>query len=131
MAKRTHRATACKLRPGAFTGTDRQRRFPRPVNPLCLYIPFQHIGKRDAIDVSIDRSPHATPESAGLASLRVVAFPLVIDACNRHARAFRCTQHIADADLQANEYNPVGSLYRYDPATKTAEKWEDNAVAIL
>lgn len=38
---------------------------------------------------------------------------------------------IADADLQANEYNPVGSLYRYDPATKTAEKWADNAVAIL
>lgn len=36
---------------------------------------------------------------------------------------------IADADLQANEYNPVGSLYRYDPATKTAEKWADNAVA--
>ena len=85
MAKRTHRASACKLRPGAFTGTDRQRRFARPVNPLCLYIPFQHIGKRDAIDVGIDRSPHAMPESAGLASLRVVAFPLVIDACNRHA----------------------------------------------
>lgn len=38
---------------------------------------------------------------------------------------------IADADLQANEYNPVGSLYRYDPTTKTAEKWADNAVAIL
>ena len=38
---------------------------------------------------------------------------------------------IADADLQANEYNPVGGLYRYDPATKTAEKWADNAVAIL
>ena len=38
---------------------------------------------------------------------------------------------IADADLQANEYNPVGSLYRYDPAAKTAEKWADNAVAIL
>lgn len=38
---------------------------------------------------------------------------------------------IADADLQVNEYNPVGSLYRYDPATKTAEKWADNAVAIL
>lgn len=38
---------------------------------------------------------------------------------------------IADADLQANEYNPVGSLYRYDPATKTAEKWAGNAVAIL
>ena len=38
---------------------------------------------------------------------------------------------IADVDLQANEYNPVGSLYRYDPATKTAEKWADNAVAIL
>lgn len=38
---------------------------------------------------------------------------------------------IADADLQANEYNPVGILYRYDPATKTAEKWADNAVAIL
>lgn len=38
---------------------------------------------------------------------------------------------IADANLQANEYNPVGSLYRYDPATKTAEKWADNAVAIL
>lgn len=38
---------------------------------------------------------------------------------------------IADADLQANEYNPVGSLYRYNPATKTAEKWADNAVAIL
>lgn len=38
---------------------------------------------------------------------------------------------IADADLQANEYNPVGSLYRYDSATKTAEKWADNAVAIL
>lgn len=38
---------------------------------------------------------------------------------------------IADADLQANEHNPVGSLYRYDPATKTAEKWADNAVAIL
>ena len=38
---------------------------------------------------------------------------------------------IADADLQANEYTPVGSLYRYDPATKTAEKWADNAVAIL
>lgn len=38
---------------------------------------------------------------------------------------------IADADLQANEYNPVGSLYQYDPATKTAEKWADNAVAIL
>lgn len=38
---------------------------------------------------------------------------------------------IADADLQANEYNPVGSLYRYDPATKTAEKWADNTVAIL
>lgn len=38
---------------------------------------------------------------------------------------------IADADLQANEYNPVGSLYRYDPATKTAEKWADNAVTIL
>lgn len=38
---------------------------------------------------------------------------------------------IADADLQANEYNPVGSLYRYDPSTGTAEKWADNAVAIL
>ena len=99
MAKRTHRATACKLRPGAFTGTDRVCGFSRPLNPLCLYIPFQHIGKRDAIDVSIDRSPHATPESAGLASLRVVAFPLVIDACIRLARAFRSALHIADADL--------------------------------
>lgn len=38
---------------------------------------------------------------------------------------------IGDADLDANKYNPVGSLYLYDPSAKTAEKWADNAVAIL
>lgn len=38
---------------------------------------------------------------------------------------------IGDADIDANKYNPVGSLYFYDPSTAQATKWADNAVALL
>lgn len=38
---------------------------------------------------------------------------------------------VGDADVSANEYNPVGSIYLYSHADASVEKLADNAVAIL
>ncbi len=38
---------------------------------------------------------------------------------------------VGDADIAANEHNPIGSIYLYDHADAIVEKLADNAVAIL
>lgn len=38
---------------------------------------------------------------------------------------------LADCNIEANPYNPVGSIYMYKPGSEGAEKVADNAVALL
>lgn len=38
---------------------------------------------------------------------------------------------VGDCDLASNKYNPIGSLYLYDPATGAVEKMADNVAAVL
>ena len=38
---------------------------------------------------------------------------------------------VGDCDLASNKYNPIGSLYLYDPATGEVEKMADNVAAVL